>query len=501
MIFRIIVIPEINKLMPFLFFSAILLSMSYWQTYRSKAGQCAFFSSFILWMIYVIYTCIGVKDLFIAILGSILCIGVFGVVHHTFKLRFGIWPLFVSLIFTASGFFFFKRMFTSPISSGLDPNAELLIELQDQADLQFVQSSIGAEILSITKAFTLDQSDSPLDNYYLVDVRNTPSSLHKVKKALSTYRQVVHLENNELLIYDQPLSSSSGQSINSWTNDPGLAKQWYLNYLGTQAFHQQLLEKKPLKTSLLAILDTGVDSKHEDLSSNFISIGASHDNDLVGHGTHCAGIAAAVTGNAKGIASFIPAGSDHVRVTSIKVLKYNGSGTQKDIIDGIIQATDFGAAVISLSLGGLSDDQKQRAYELAVDYAATKNAVIVVAAGNQGADARRYSPANVRGVIVVTALDQNGQLASFSNYLGPLSLGIAAPGVNIYSTIPGNKYIEYNGTSMAAPIVASSVAIIKSLRPQWNTDQIYNHIGSSPVIKTEVKTGLKLKLDNLLAGL
>ena len=103
-----------------------------------------------------------------------------------------------------------------------------------------------------------------------------------------------------------------------------------------------------------------------------------------------------------------------------------------------------------------------------MEYAAKKGAIVVVAAGNSNMNAKDYAPANTPGVITVAALDTNLNRASFSNFVQDLDQGIAAPGVAIYSSIPGNKYAAFNGTSMATPYVAGLVGLMKSLQPDLN---------------------------------
>ena len=102
-------------------------------------------------------------------------------------------------------------------------------------------------------------------------------------------------------------------------NDPEVGLQWGLEKLDLKSFHASLSKVKPTKKALIAILDTGVDAKHEDLKGNYISTQKKYDKDTNKHGTHCAGIAAAVTNNKKGIASLSPNGK-FVEVTSVKVL-------------------------------------------------------------------------------------------------------------------------------------------------------------------------------------
>ncbi|MEO0340987.1 MAG: S8 family serine peptidase, partial [Bacteroidota bacterium] len=233
----------------------------------------------------------------------------------------------------------------------------------------------------------------------------------------------------------------------------------------------------------IAILDTGVDSKHEDIKANYTSVVKISDDDPRGHGTHCAGIAAAVTNNGVGVASY-SRNNAYTSVTSIKVLSKMGFGSQKMIINGILKAADKGADVISMSLGGPSNDLKQKAYSDAVAYANKKGAIVVAAAGNSNANSKNYGPVNAKGIIGVSAVDSELKKASFSNTVQDIKMGIAAPGVGIYSTIPGSQYATYNGTSMATPYVAGLLGLMKSINPDIKTNEAYKILKN-----TGVKTG------------
>ena len=103
----------------------------------------------------------------------------------------------------------------------------------------------------------------------------------------------------------------------------------------------------------------------------------------------------------------------------------------------------------------------------------------MVAAGNSNKDARNYSPANLDGVITVSAIDQDLNRATFSNFVTHLKMGVAAPGVAIYSTIPDNKYATFNGTSMATPYVEGLVGVLNSIQPDLTTKQVYNILNES----------------------
>ncbi|MEK7328178.1 MAG: S8 family peptidase, partial [Chloroflexota bacterium] len=206
----------------------------------------------------------------------------------------------------------------------------------------------------------------------------------------------------------------------------------------------------------IAVVDTGVDQVHEDLAAkivagyDFVNGDADpQDDSFTGHGTHVAGIAAAMTNNTIGIAGT----SWGARIMPVKVLNAFGNGTIANVSAGIAFAADNGAQVINLSLGTAINSPTLQA---AVDYAYNKNRVLVAAAGNTSS-AVLY-PAAYPNVIAVAAVDPTMTRAAFSNF-GP-ELSVSAPGVAIRSTIPGDAYDQKSGTSMDDGYVSALAAIL-----------------------------------------
>jgi thermitase len=204
----------------------------------------------------------------------------------------------------------------------------------------------------------------------------------------------------------------------------------------------------------IAILDTGVDLDHPDLASKIISnVNFSSSptvDDVYGHGTHVAGIAAAMTNNGIGVAGLGYSST----IMNVKVLNDDGMGAYSWLASGIIWAVDNGAKIINMSLGGSSSSST---LEDAVNYAWNNGVVVVASAGNSASTAPSY-PAYYNNCIAVAATDANDALASFSNY--GKWVDVAAPGMTIDSTWNDGGYGCMSGTSMASPHVAGLAALV-----------------------------------------
>ncbi len=371
------------------------------------------------------------------------------------------------------------------ITTDKDTTFELLVEIKNDKQRSDLQAIKNKHKLSLETAFAMKSgSTTDLDDYVAINIPNQNlSSQQAIILDLQNSGLVDWVEENETIKIDDPLTDLRRlPAVNRkfGVNDPGLSKQWALQELNADKLYTYFRENKikPTKKARIFILDTGVDAKHEDIAKRYKSVKNEYDKDVQGHGTHCAGIAAAITDNNKGIASLSPA-DGFTEITSVKVLSDFGGGTQRTIINGILEAADNGADVISMSLGGRSSDSKQRAYKQAVDYANKKGAIVVVAAGNSNANSKNYAPAGAPGVICVSAIDTTLSRANFSNYVQDVKMGIAAPGTLIYSTFPKNQYKAFNGTSMATPYVAGLIGLMKSLKPELTTKEAYKILKKS----------------------
>ena len=367
---------------------------------------------------------------------------------------------------------------TYKTETAADDQFELLVETQNGTMPKGYSRLIERYGLVVEPAFSpSDYGASRLDEFLVIGIPDdAENKTREIIRELKRISGTEYVEYNEVIQVEIQADQQQTNEVQAkHVNDPMASRQWGWQSIEGDQVHDKLSASgiKPRKTAIVAILDTGVDAQHEDISGQFKSSGITNDKDAVGHGTHCAGIAAAVSNNQIGVASLIP-NQDFVKVTSIKVLNNNGMGTQQAIIQGMIKAADLGVDIISMSLGSISSDTRQKAYNEAVAYANAKGAIVIVAAGNSGSSARQYSPANAEGVITVSAIGADEQKASFSNTVNGLNYGIAAPGVNILSTYPGNQYKPMDGTSMATPMVAGLAALLRSFNPALTTKELYD---------------------------
>lgn len=287
-------------------------------------------------------------------------------------------------------------------------------------------------------------------------------------------------------------------------NDGLYERQWGLKRIKCEEAWEH---EKGNENVIIAIIDTGIEQNHPDLKDKLVpgydmvdltdvppedgcvwegDIDTRDNNpeDENGHGTHCAGIAAASNDNNLGVAGV----AWKCKIMPIRVLanircgRYvKGSGTFTDIADGIIWAADHGAHMISMSLGGMvpKSENPPSVLKNAIDYANSNGCVIVASTGNNGinldeAEVYHYPSAHPE-VLAVGAIDKNNRRPNFSNY-GRQCDHVMAPGVDILSTYPRQTYEFLEGTSMATPFVAGLAALIKSANPHMSPKEIRERI-------------------------
>jgi serine protease len=294
--------------------------------------------------------------------------------------------------------------------------------------------------------------------------------------------------------YPPSAYSSAGSPGGPPANDPLFPRQWGLTQIKAPAAWGRGARGAG---AIIAVIDTGADLAHPDLQANLVPgkdfVPATEptagtcpgEQDENGHGTHTAGIAAAVTNNGIGVAGTAP----DAKVMPLRVLDVDGSGNRAWIVDAIKYAADNGAKVINMSLGGRvlisQAPPLNAAWEDAVKYAWDKGLVVVASAGNDSFPLCGY-PAAARYAICVGATDKRGAPSAYSNFPNDpdMTVGVRAPGgagapfcesdEDVWSTVwPGslddcqsqaNKrlvgYETFAGTSMAAPYVSGVAALL-----------------------------------------
>jgi subtilisin family serine protease len=324
----------------------------------------------------------------------------------------------------------------------------------------------------------------------LVLVRSSGASIETVEGWLDTDVNVATFERDAL---DQ---------VDAVPSDPQYSQLWGMDAIDASDAWNISTGSSSV---VVAVLDTGVDYTHRDLAANIWTnpgeiagngidddgngfVDDVHGYDFVNndgnpmddnsHGTHVAGTIAAVANNGTGVAGVNWSSS----IMALKFLDANGSGYLSDAIRAINYATmmrtkyGVNVRVMNNSWGG---DEYSAALDSAIRASGAADILFVAAAGNDATnnDSIPQYPANcaASNVISVAAVDQSDHLASFSCY-GATTVDIGAPGVSIYSTIPGNRYAIFSGTSMATPFVSGVAALAWAVDPKATVAEVRSAI-------------------------
>jgi uncharacterized repeat protein (TIGR01451 family) len=365
---------------------------------------------------------------------------------------------------------------------------------QVQPDQLLVGLKPGADISQVLSAIVPQAVASALGHNRNVYLLNLPPGIQAaVSKLLAAHPLVAYVEPNHIRnVTVRP------------PNDTYLTEQWNLTTVHAQQAWNYLpdlfLTSATAGTNRVkvAILDTGLDCTHPD----FINAGGTSTDsaqggqidwadstyiqkttltsptcngwaDDYGHGTHVAGILAAATNNATGVASL----GFPLQIIMIKTSSNTGEATDYQVAQGMLDALDAGAQVISMSLGGEGYSQTM---QNAMDAAWANNVLVVAAAGNEGTSELIY-PGDGNHVLAVAATDDTNTVASFSSYGNWVR--IAAPGVGILSTLPTyansfntENYGTLEGTSMATPHVSALAGLLFAANPGISAAEVAQRI-------------------------
>ena len=368
--------------------------------------------------------------------------------------------------------------------------------------VEYVADHLMVKIDSDENVKKLQQDYSALEVSKIGDdrlfkVKLNGEDIDTVKNAISEYEKSGTVQYAEK---DYVMSSSS--------NDSYYSNLWGMNNTGQSGgtadadidAPEGWAISKGSKDVLVAVIDTGIDYNHPDLSANMWTNPGetgtdangndkstngidddnngyvddfrgwdfyNNDNDPMddhSHGTHCAGTIGAAGDNNVGVIGVSP----NVSLVGLKFLSGGGSGYTSDAIQAVLYHNKIGVDISSNSWGGGGYSQ---ALKDAIDAAASRNILFVAAAGNSGlnTDNSTYYPCGYdsANVMSIAATDHNDNIASFSNY-GVTSVDMGAPGVSILSTTPNSGYRFFSGTSMATPHVSGAAALLKSVSPSMS---------------------------------
>ncbi|WP_434400490.1 cell wall-binding repeat-containing protein [Planococcus sp. 11815] len=317
-----------------------------------------------------------------------------------------------------------------------------------------------------------DAEAPKFDQFFVVDLKSGMS-------AASTNKTLQSLEDLPEVEFVEPV-----QQYKLHSEDIYYDEQWSLENAGGGFgiedadidFEEMTKLAAPQKQGevITAVIDTGVDYSLADLKNQMVSTGYDFINDDnkafddQGHGTHVSGIIAAEADNDYSMTGI----NQSTKILPVKVLDASGYGDTEQIAYGILYATDQGADIINMSLGG----GYSRVLEYAMRYANERGVTIVAASGNDGWEEVSY-PASSKHAIAVGATNKLDLVSDYSSYGKDLDL--VAPGTDIPSLLPDGNVTLMSGTSMAAPHVAAVAGVLKSINPDLTPGQLENLLTAS----------------------
>ncbi len=362
---------------------------------------------------------------------------------------------------------------------------------------------------SFPKIEGVTQIKNLFENVYLVYSSNIELLEEKLNSNPSIiYIEKDHIRKRDIKLNISPITLIKGYRINPF-NDPDINKQWSLtssNDNGVSVLDAYAKSHDSKSTVVVAIVDTGIDYSHKDLSANvwknkneiagngidddqngYIDDiygintlmrdsrgNATSDNkDTEGHGTHVAGIIGAVQNNNYGIAGI----AQKVKLMGIRTVPNDGDEKDADVVEAFVYAAKNGAKLINCSFGK-DKNEGGMAVSDAINYIGKEfGTLVIAAAGNDSVniDNKPTYPASFDTdyLMVVASTEKDGKMSYFSNY-GVQNVDLGAPGGGIYSTMPNNRFANLSGTSMASPVATGVAAEILSLRPDLTPLELKN---------------------------
>lgn len=353
---------------------------------------------------------------------------------------------------------------------------------------------------------------------YLFDLakKNENSFLSKAHALSVEYIQKSQLGKRDHL--PMPVYSAgqdSSKAVSSVFNDPEVSRVWSFkdleeNGVSVERAYREF-QSKDQKEVIVAVVDTGVDYNHEDLKDvmwknpgEIEMNGIDDDNngyidDIYGintlirskdgkattnimdthsHGTHVSGTIGAKQNNQKGIAGI----ASNVKIMGIRTVPNNGDERDIDVAEAFIYAAKNGAKIINCSFGKFNNEGQNLIPDTIKYIGENYNVLVVAAAGNDSSDLDKNPsyPASFKNdnLLVIASTSESGKLSYFSNY-GKVDVDVAAPGSNIYSTTPNNRYGSMSGTSMATPTTVGVLAEVLSHNEKLSAVELKNLVMNS----------------------
>lgn len=343
----------------------------------------------------------------------------------------------------------------------------------------------------------------------------TTTQIGRTEEALRNFPEITSIERNLIsrakltsLPYFEPLLINTTFENSTSFNDPGISSNWFFrdakeNGISFEKAYKEL-QNQPSNPIVVAVVDTGVDYKHEDLKENMWinpneipsnSIdddGNGYVDDIYGintserdangnatnkvmdlhrHGTHVSGIIAAKQNNNKGSAGI----ASNVQIMALKSIPTSEDETDIDVAEAFLYAAKNGAKIINCSFGKRKNEGHSLIPDTVKHLADSYGVLVVVASGNNSENMDQFPiyPASHpnENIISIASSNSEGTLSSFSNF-GAKGVDLAAPGDGIYSTLLNNKYGFLSGTSMATPVVSGVAAEIWSRFPSLTHSEL-----------------------------
>ena len=411
----------------------------------------------------------------------------------------------------------------------------------DQKTL-FVKMNPGMEVPELKE---IDQVDHLFGDNYVLTTKNVVALENKLLKLDSVARTEKNYFAGTRQLPQVSFEKSNIKSFESQTfNDPQVGKIWAFkgsesNGISVEKAYTSALPNRAPEKIIVAVVDTGVDYNHEDLkdvmwvnSGEVAANGIDDDyngyvDDIHGidtikrdangnatgdpinehyHGTHVAGSIGATQNNSKGIAGI----AGNVEIMAIRTVPGDGDETDLNVVESYLYAAKNGAKLINCSFGKSVNEGGMIVSESIEHVGKEYGVLVVAAAGNDSTpwakwdiDTKFKYPAsyNNKHLMVIAATQATGTLASFSN-VGKKNVDLASPGQDVFSTMPGNKYGNLSGTSMATPIAVGAAAQVLSFYPELTPLQLksilMNSVVTVPAFANYMVTGGRIDLFNAL---